>query len=206
MDSTARIVSSYICAIKQADLPARDTEQLKHVIGLGLNEAVDYLYPEKIDASKHQVLIKAYRYQYLEANTTPSPLFDGVREMLENFSSQGYKMAIATGKSRAGLNRTLHKIGMQSLFPISRCADESGSKPDPAMINEILGEYGIEASQALMIGDTEFDINMAHRASVDVVAITQGAHSKQQLVKARPKTILDHINQLPLWLAEQPVR
>ena len=200
MDSAARIVDSLSFAIKQAELPAREAPQLRHIIGLGLNEAVDHLYPDGIDEKKRQVLIQCYRHQFIEANNTPAPLFAGVPEMLETFSRQGYQLAIATGKSRAGLNRTLIKTGLQALFPVSRCADESGSKPHPAMLIEILGEYDFDASQALMVGDTEFDIEMAHRAGVDAVAVTHGAHSKEQLVKAQPLAILDQINQLPLWL------
>ncbi len=200
MDSAARIVDSLTLAIEQADLPTRAASQLRHIIGLGLNEAIDHLYPEGINSDQRQLLIQSYRHQFLDANKTPAPLFDGVAEMLETFSEQGYCLAVATGKSRAGLNRALTNTGFQSLFPVSRCADESGSKPHPAMLNEILGEYNLIPSQALMIGDTAFDIEMAHRASVDAVAVTHGAHSRQQLVQAQPLAMLDQINQLPLWL------
>lgn len=200
MDSAARIVSSLGIAIKDAGLPDRSEQQLRHIIGLGLNEAIDYLYPAGIHARTRETLIGSYRHQFIEANSTPSPLFSGVREMLEGFSAEGYYLAIATGKSRTGLARVLRDQGMESLFPVSRCADESGSKPDPAMLNEILRDYAVPAAQALMIGDTEFDMEMAKRAKVDSVAVKQGVHSEQQLRKAEPLVVLEHIRQLPDWL------
>lgn len=203
MDSAARIVSCLTVAIRQAELPERSAEQLRHIIGLGLNEAIDTLYPDGMDPGSRQTLLDHYRYQFIEANMTPSPLFEGVREMLHGFSRQGYLLAIATGKSRAGLDRTLRGQGLQELFPVSRCADESGSKPDPAMLREILTDYGVPASNALMVGDTEFDIEMARRALVDAVAVKHGAHDEQQLLRARPLGILEHINRLPDWLTNQ---
>jgi phosphoglycolate phosphatase len=200
MDSAARIVDSLTIAVKQAGLPERSEQQLRHIIGLGLSEAIDYLFPEGMDAVARDTLISTYRHQFIEANLTSSRLFDGVREMLEGFAARGYLLAIATGKSRSGLARTLRDQGMESLFPVSRCADESGSKPDPAMLNEILSDYAIPASAALMIGDTEFDMEMARRAKVDAVAVKQGVHSEEQLRQAEPLVILEHINQLPQWL------
>ncbi|MBN1379655.1 MAG: HAD-IA family hydrolase [Gammaproteobacteria bacterium] len=200
MDSAARIVDCLRFAIRQSALPDRTEQQLRHIIGLGLNELVDYLFPEGIDSVKRRTFIDAYRHQFIEANATPAYLFEGVREMLENFSVQGYQLAIATGKSRAGLVRSLRDQSMEALFPVSRCADECRSKPDPAMLNEILSDCDLSASAALMIGDTEFDIEMAQRAGVDAVAVSQGVHSEQQLRQAKPLAILEHIRQLPQWL------
>ena len=200
MDSAERIVASLRVAIRQAGMPERDDRQLRHIIGLGLDEAVTCLYPDGIDAGCRRRLIDAYRFQFLEANTTPSCLFDGVAVMLKRFVDQGYRLAIATGKSRKGLNRSLREQGMEKLFPVSRCADESGSKPDPAMLIEILNECKVSVDDALMIGDTEFDMEMARRAGVDAVAVMQGVHDEQQLRRAQPLVILDHIGQLPDWL------
>ena len=200
MDSTARIVGCLEVAITTAQLPGRNKQQLRHIIGLGLNQAIDYLYPECIPDEKRKIMADVYRQQYMSSNLTPSKLYDGVPEMLESLQSEGYYLSVATGKSRVGLKQVLDVVGLEAYFPITRCADETRSKPDPTMLNEILFDHNVEASRALMIGDTEFDIEMGKRAGVDTVAVSQGAHTIEQLQQCKPLVILDQINDLLSWL------
>jgi phosphoglycolate phosphatase len=201
MDSTARIVNSLEVAAIAADAPLRSKQQLRHVIGLGLKEAIDCLFGKEINDDQRYLFTQTYRQQYLESNPTPTALFEGVPKMLETMRQQGYQLAIATGKSRDGLNRVLQQTQLRAYFAVSRCADECHSKPNPAMLNEIMIESGINPEQALMVGDTEFDIEMGKRAGVDTVAVAQGAHSIEQLQSCNPLTILHQIDELTSWLA-----
>jgi phosphoglycolate phosphatase len=154
-----------------------------------------------INESQRNTLVAEYRQQFLVSNSTPSQLYQGVTEMLQDLKSQGYLLAVATGKSRTGLRQVLDTTGLEPYFPVTRCADETCSKPDPMMLREILADYNLAPDQAVMIGDTEFDIQMGQRAGVDTVAVAQGAHSLQQLVETKPTAILDRINDLLSWLS-----
>lgn len=204
MDSAARIVSCLLIATTEAGLPQRDERQLRHIIGLGIDEAIDHLFGSSISAAQRARFIEVYRDQFISLNQTPSELFEGVRSMLGELGALGYRLAIATGKSRAGLDRVLRDLRLEDRFEVSRCADETRSKPNPAMLHEILADFDMQSDQALMIGDTEFDIAMAHTARMDTVAVSHGAHTREQLERARPLTILDDVRLLLPWLASRP--
>lgn len=203
MDSTARIVDSLAVAIEAAKLPVRTERELRHIIGLGLVQAIEYLFPEGIAQDQQSALVRTYREQYMASNPTPAKLYAGVTPMLQQLQEQGYDMSVATGKSRAGLRQALDITGLEAFFPITRCADETHSKPDPAMLHEIMVDHDIEPEQVLMIGDTEFDIEMGHRAGVDTVAVAQGAHTIEQLHQTKPMVVLDQITDLLPWLSNQ---
>jgi phosphoglycolate phosphatase len=203
MDSAGKIVSCLREAVRQAGLPSRDDEELRHIIGLGIGEAVNFLYPGDVDAFLKQRMIEVYRHQFMHANTTPSALFEGVESMLDTLERHGYLLAVATSKTRSGLNSVLRELGMERRFHISRCADETASKPDPRMLREILGDLGINPGRALMIGDTQFDIEMAHNAGIAAVAVAQGAHSHDKLLQKGPLVILERITYLLSWLQLQ---
>lgn len=203
MDSTVRIVSCLREGIRQAGLPPRDDNQLRHIIGLGIREAVDFLYPEAVDARLKLKMMEVYRHQFMHANTTPAALFEGVEGMLESLEKQGYLLAVATGKTRSGLNSALQELGMLRRFHTTRCADETTSKPDPHMLREILSDLDIRPQRALMIGDTQFDIEMAHNAGVAAVAVAQGAHSPDKLLQKGPLVILERVSYLLSWLQLQ---
>jgi phosphoglycolate phosphatase len=200
MDSAARIVACLQAGVQQAGLPARSDAELRHIIGLGLQQAIDYLYPEGVPAESKQKMVEVYRHQFLYANPTPSCLFEGVAAMLANLETEGYLLAIATGKSRQGLNHVLQEVGLERRFHTSRCADETASKPDPAMLREILVDLDIAPARALMIGDTQFDIELAKNAGVDAVAVAHGAHDTPKLLEKEPLVILEHITYLLSWL------
>lgn len=200
MDSVARIVD---CLRKAGEdvlgEESRHSDELKDVIGLGLREALMQLHPK---CSEQQIkhMSDSYRYQYMQVNTTSSALFDGADNTLEKLEQQGYWLAVATGKGRQGLDQVLDITGMGPRFQITRCASETLSKPHPLMLEEILQQLGLEAHQALMIGDTEYDMQMAKNANMDRLGVSYGVHPAERLDKHQPIGCIEHIQQLDTFL------
>jgi len=128
------------------------------------------------------------------------PKFEGVRTGLERLKEAGCTLAVATGKSRRGLNRGLRDTGLDDLFTTSRCADETCSKPDPMMLNELLEETGFSVREAVMVGDTEFDLGMAKHAGMDSIAVNYGAHHPDRLTTYHPVLAVDHFIDLVDWI------
>lgn len=199
MDSEAHIVACMDFAIREHGIEPAPAQQLKRVIGLGLNEAVADLLPE-YQQSLHTKVADTYRDRFFSEKTAQSGLFPGVESTLQALHSEGYLLAVATGKSRRGLDKALAETGLEELFTAIRCADETSSKPDPQMLNEIKSEIDVTAGQMLMIGDTEFDLQMAVNAGVLSIGVSYGVHEPEQLQKYKPLTILDRIAELPEWL------
>jgi len=159
MDSEARIVDCMERALVDLNLPPMHRDTLKDVIGLGLKEAIQQLMPE-LDEIMVQQFIERYRTHFLSEQQCPTKLFPGALETLHTLSQQGHMLAIATGKARRGLDRSLHDSGCGDLFVASRCADECFSKPHPQMLLEIMTLLDTSPEQTLMIGDTEYDMLM----------------------------------------------
>jgi phosphoglycolate phosphatase len=199
MDSQAQIVNCMQSAIGELALESRTDEQITNIIGLGLEEAIVQLYP-MIDMKLVTTTAQTYRDHYLYKDKTPSPLFDGVTDVLNNLREVGYDLAIATGKSRRGLDKGLSETDLHDYFPITRCADETRSKPHPQMLEEILTDHNLEASKALMIGDSEYDLQLAQNTKVDGLAVSYGVHGLMRLLKQDPVGFIDKIGQLPDWL------
>jgi phosphoglycolate phosphatase len=199
MDSQAQIVNCMQSAIGELALESRTDEQITNIIGLGLEEAIVQLYP-MIDMKLVTTTAQTYRDLYLYKDKTPSPLFDGVTDVLNNLREVGYDLAIATGKSRRGLDKGLSETDLHDYFPITRCADETRSKPHPQMLEEILTDHNLEASKALMIGDSEYDLQLAQNTKVDGLAVSYGVHGLMRLLKQDPVGFIDKIGQLPDWL------
>ncbi|MFV2060661.1 MAG: HAD family hydrolase [Gammaproteobacteria bacterium] len=199
MDSEAKIVSCLRSTIEHLKIEQREDLLLKDIIGLGLTEAILKLYPDFTE-QQIQLFIDEYRDQFLEKDTTPSKLFEGVIEMLTGLKQKGLLLAIATGKGRNGLNRILKKTQLQDVFECSRCADETVSKPDPQMLTEILTELNISAQHSLMIGDTAYDLEMANNIGMKSIAITHGVHSRERLLAYQPITNVSCISELHQWL------
>jgi phosphoglycolate phosphatase len=132
-----------------------------------------------------------------------SPLFPDVYPILARLRAQGYLLAIATGKSKAGLQASLSDTHLSHLISATCTAEESAPKPDPLMLFNILEKLAIAQADALMIGDTVYDIEMAHAAKVDALAVTYGLHEKSQLMRAAPQGFIDNILELPQWLLEK---
>ncbi len=198
IDSSARIVEAVQGALQIAGLPERDPQAIRQVIGLGMDEAIATLYPD-LDTKERQRLVGFYREAFAQAVANrPAPLFSGVESTLRELEQRGYMLGIATGKSRAGLHRDLDATGVFDRFVAARTVDECPSKPDPAMINELLREFALPPTAALMVGDTVFDLEMARSAGVASIAVTWGAHDASQLDHARPPARIDRIDELPV--------
>ncbi len=200
VDSIGRIVESILFAAADCELPALDEASIKGIIGLGLPEAIAALYPEVSDERTVEAFRRAYAGHYLSLETEPSALYPGVAEALRAFRGHGYFLAVATGKGRRGLDRVLAGHGWGDFFDVTRCADETLSKPNPQMIHEILAHCGVGPERALMIGDSVFDLEMARRAGVDSVAVTYGAQPLEVLQACMPCLAIKHISELGDWL------
>ncbi|TWR92661.1 HAD-IA family hydrolase [Pseudomonas saxonica] len=201
-DSIGRIVTAMQMAAQRAGQPERDDEAVKGIIGLGLPEAILTLYP---DMTPEQVVSFRQHYAdvYIAMDAQPSPLFAGVKESLEAFRAAGYRLAVATGKARRGLDRVLKANGWEDFFDITRAADESASKPDPLMLNQILAHCDVRPGQALMVGDASFDLLMARNAGIDSVAVGYGAQSMQSLMAYEPRLAIERFTELRTWLDRQ---
>ena len=184
MDSTSTIVRCIQAAARDLGLPIPDKSAASYVIGLGLQDAMQAAIPD-VDPKYYPRIVERYRHHYLGQDQDLS-LFDGVREMLEDLAHQGYFLAVATGKSRVGLNRALNTTKLLTMFDATRCADETFSKPHPAMLQELTRELGQEMQRTLMIGDTTHDLQMAINAGAAGVAVEFGAHPVKQLLSLIP--------------------
>lgn len=200
MDSAQKIVDALSHAVEVSGAPARSDAQYRYIIGLGVKDALDYLFPN--DDIDEDALRLAYRDYFATNANTPSPLFAGIKNMLATLKAQGYLLAVATGKNREGLNDVLSESGLSDVFDATRTADETASKPDPLMLNELMHTFGVKAQECLMIGDTHFDLDMASRVEMDSVAVLCGAHTKEELSTFKPVHVLEQTAQLCQWLAE----
>ena len=198
-DSIGRIVDAMQAAAHLAHRPVRDDAAIKGIIGLGLPEAIRTLYPD-ITANDLIEFRQHYAERYMAMDVEPSKLFDGVHESLEAFRAEGYRLAVATGKARRGLDRVLKAHGWTDFFDATRAADETASKPDPLMLNEILRHCGVRPEKALMIGDASFDLLMARNAGMDSVAVGYGAQALGSLLQYQPRLAIEHFSELRTWL------
>lgn len=200
MDSEASIVLCMQAAIADLGCAPRDAASVKNIIGLGLREAIDALYPGSDDAFL-QAMVERYRYHFLGGSEHHSKLFPGAAETIRELSEAGYLLAVATGKGRRGLDMVLEKTALGHYFHATRCADESFSKPHPQMLEEVMAELGVEPGRTLMIGDTEYDMQMASNARTHALAVSYGVHERERLLRHGPLHCLDTINELGDWLA-----
>ncbi len=200
IDSIERIVTSLqhasheICGIRLSEDKARS------VIGLGLNEAIERLHPE-LDAVKVESVADAYRQDFLYHSKVPELLFDGVENLLKQLIADNYSLAVATGKSRSGLDRAMQKHKLGHYFVTTRCAGENLSKPHPEMLNSILHELDTHAKDAVMIGDSEHDMLMAGNAGVNAIGVTHGVEDAESLMIHNPLICLDNITDLYEFLS-----
>lgn len=191
-DSTEKIAYCMIQAAMELDLPPISQAEVVNIIGLGLPEAIRSLFPS-ISNKEAEALRVGYS-KFFVANDHGLPLlFEGVEHTLQSLKKQGQPIAVATGKSRRGLDRILERLGWSEVFDATRCADETASKPHPLMLNELLEEFACGPTEAVMIGDTEYDMDMARQASVPRIAVTYGAHSVERLKPFAPVMCVDAI-------------
>ncbi|WP_428604593.1 HAD-IA family hydrolase [Sedimenticola sp.] len=201
MDSEARIVSCVRAATQDMAIETPADEQIRDIIGLGLKEALEKLFPGS-DAPFKERFIDFYRHYFLHEDSTPSRLFPHVREVLDYLASQDYLLAVATGKGRPGLNKVLQETGLAPRFHATRCADETFSKPHPEMLLQIMDELGVTPADTLMIGDTEYDLQMAINAGTHGLAVSYGVHTVDRLNQFNPLGCLDDISELSDWLKQ----
>ena len=199
-DSTATIVHAIQSASQDVGITVPNDTQSKSIIGLGLAEALETLFPNS-DQSTRQKIVERYRVHYL-ARDEGIVLFDGVEAALEEYAAAGFMLAVATGKGREGLNRAFRQTGLSRFFHASRCAGECISKPHPQMLEEILDELGVMPEKAVMIGDTHFDLQMAQNAKMPSLGVTYGAHPLENLVPHAPLACFDNFTTLHSWLSQ----
>jgi len=197
MDSEAQIVSCLHAAIADLQLEPMDDDTVKNVIGLGLKEAIDTLVPCRDDRF-HQAFVDFYREHWFRSES--SSLFDGVRETLEALKQRNLVLGVATGKARRGLERVLDETGLGDFFDATRCADEALSKPHPQMLLELMETLDVTPEQTLMVGDTEYDMEMATNAGAGKIAVSSGVHTEERLQRHAPLVCLNRIMDMPVWL------
>lgn len=198
MDSAGTIVHAIQAACDDLDLRVPDEAACRQIIGLGLGEALAALLPE-LPSDGHHRLVERYRYHYL-GRDDQIELFPGVVEGLGALRKTGWRLAVATGKSRAGLDRAFAHSGLRDYFEVSRCADESFSKPHPGMVWDILDATGIEPARALVIGDTSHDLLMASNAGVAALAVCYGAHEAAHLHAHAPLACVESFPEAHAWI------
>jgi phosphoglycolate phosphatase len=199
MDSTPTIVQCIQDACRDLNLPIPDDSMASHVIGLGIQESLRKACPT-VSVDDHYKLIDRFRFHYLSKDHELS-LFEGARDLLYRLKDKGHLLAVATGKSRKGLDRSLGFHQLEDLFDDTRTADETFSKPHPAMLIELSESLMVPMEKMLMIGDTTHDLLMANNAGADAVAVTYGAHPEHVLKTENPLACLSNVAELSDWLA-----
>ncbi len=200
-DSTGMITKAVVDAAEQVGLPKLDPAAARNIIGLGLKESIHALFGD-IPADKAQALAKQYTANYY-AGEREIPLFVGAKETIVELNRRGYKLAVATGKGRRGLNLALQHCGLGKYFHETRTVDECFSKPHPQMLDELMDICVARPERTLMIGDTSYDLQMAQNAGVPAVAVTFGAQPREQLLRYNPVEIFNQFNDLSTWLLER---
>ena len=199
IDSAATIAECIRRSAADLALPVPSREQASHVIGLGLHDALRGAVPE-LTAERYPEFVARYRAHFY-AKQDEMELFEGMRELIRDLASRR-TLAIATGKSRRGLERNLASTGLAAYFKASRCADETHPKPHPAMLLELMEELNVRRNEVLMVGDTSHDLEMARAAGVDALAVTYGAHPADALRGCGPLGCFPDVASLSQWLRQ----
>ena len=199
-DSTALIVRCIQAACRDVGVAQPSDAQASYVIGLGLMDALRHAAPE-LPPERYRELGQRYRQHYI-ARQHEVLLFDGTREMLQGLKARHHGLAVATGKSRLGLNEALASARLREFFDSTRTADETASKPDPLMLLELMAELGVAPERTLMIGDTTHDLQLAANAGVASVAVSYGAHPVEDFARHAPLFIAHSTSELHAWLQQ----
>ncbi|HRH89242.1 MAG TPA: HAD-IA family hydrolase [Rubrivivax sp.] len=197
-DSTGLIVRCIQAACRDLGTTVPSDARAAHVIGLGLADALRHAAPE-LPAERYAELGRRYRHHYV-ARQHEVVLFEGTREMLAALKARNHWLAVATGKSRLGLNEALDSAALGRFFDGTRTADETASKPDPLMLLELMAELGVEPQRMLMVGDTTHDLQLAANAGVACVAVSYGAHPSADLHRHAPLFVAHSTRELHDWL------
>jgi phosphoglycolate phosphatase len=198
-DSTAIIARCIQAAVRDVGGKEPTTEAASFVIGMGLMQALAHAAPD-VPPELYPQLGDRYRHHYFAIQHEIS-LFDGVLPLLDELKARGFFLAVATGKSRRGLDEALHSSTLTGRFDASRTADQTAGKPDPLMLNELMAEFGVSAARTLMIGDTTHDLQMALNAGCASVGVSYGAHEPSAFDAFSPLAVLHSVAELRTWLA-----
>jgi len=201
MDSTGAIVASIQAAATDLGIEPPTDQRASHFIGLGLIDALRHALPD-LPAERYQDVALRYRQHYM-ARDHDLMLFDGAAALIEELTAAGHILAVATGKTRKGLDRAFEVSGLGPRFQSSRCADECHSKPHPQMLEELMDEFGVEPEVTLMIGDTTHDLLMARNAGVAALGVAYGAHPREALEAEAPLYCAANVAELAAWLRHQ---
>ncbi|MDP2823451.1 MAG: HAD-IA family hydrolase [Sulfuritalea sp.] len=201
MDSTGAIVASIQAAATDLGIEPPSDERASHIIGLGLIDALRHALPD-LPSERYQDVALRYRQHYM-ARDHELLLFDGAEALIDELVAAGHILAVATGKTRKGLDRAFEVSGLGPRFRASRCADECHSKPHPQMLEELMGEFGVEPAATLMIGDTTHDLLMARNAGVAALGVAYGAHPRETLEAESPLFCAANVAELTAWLRQQ---
>jgi phosphoglycolate phosphatase len=197
-DSTALIVRCIQNACRDVGSPVPSDADAAYVIGLGLADALRHVAPSLPEA-RYPELGKRYRHHYFASEHELS-LFPGTLEMLHALKARDHRLAVATGKGRRGLDEALAHSQLAGLFDATRTADETASKPNPLMLQELMREFGCEPERTLMIGDTTHDLQLAINAGTPRVAVSFGAHDRETFAEFEPLHIAHSTRELHDWL------
>ncbi|APE05378.1 HAD family hydrolase [Alteromonas sp. RW2A1] len=204
MDSADKIINCMQFAAQQCGMPIPTSDEVGHIIGISLKPAIKQLFDIDDDALAEK-LVLAYKEAFLAKDTTPCPLFEGAQEMFEALKSSGCTLAVATGKARRGLDRAWKQTNTGHFFSASRTADEAESKPSPDMLLQLVDELSMSIDDAVMIGDTTYDMKMAQAIGMDRVGVSYGVHAQVHLETLKPKIIVHSIEELKRFLLNEPV-
>ena len=197
-DSTKIIIRCIQAAVKDVGGTVPSDKDAGYVIGLGLMQALAHAAPD-VPPEKYPALGERYRHHY-QAHGDDLSLFDGVLPMLEALKAKGHLLAVATGKSRRGLDEALHSVELRGVFDGSRTADQTAGKPHPLMLHELMREFDVPAPRLLMVGDTTHDLQMAVNAACPSVGVSYGAHEPDAFVALKPLHVAHSIEDLGQWL------
>ncbi|TCN90108.1 HAD-IA family hydrolase [Shewanella fodinae] len=189
MDSIGRILACLRNVARDMGFIEPPEAAQRDIIGMSLAQAMQTLFPGR-PSQEYPLMQQSYRDNYQRQAHVATPLYHGITELLTQLQQLQYQLAVATGKSRPGLDRSLQQTGLDQFFHLSRCADEAHSKPHPDMLQQLLAHTGVPASRALMVGDSILDLQMANAAGVAAVGVSYGAHSCEKLQLQNPKAII----------------
>jgi phosphoglycolate phosphatase len=199
-DSTALITRSIQAACADLAVPVPSDAQASYVIGMGLVEALEHAAPG-LPRERYPELGQRYRHHYFQKQHE-LVLFDGVLDLLRDLRERRHALAVATGKSRRGLDEALHGAQLRGVFDATRTADETHSKPHPRMLLELMEELEVPATRTLMIGDTTHDLQLARNAGTDCIGVSYGAHEPDDFHRFEPRTIAHSVAELHAWLRD----
>jgi phosphoglycolate phosphatase len=200
VDSIDHIATSLHMAAADLGFPTLEKAAYRNIIGLGMADALKALYPGVSDHDIERIR-KSYSDYFFAKEATPQQIFTGMTQVIDELGARGIGRAVATGKSRRGLDSALRSSGLQAHFDVTRCADETRSKPDPRMLEEILDFYGLSPVDAVMIGDTTYDLEMAQRIGMPAIGVRWGVHEDAELERFAPSRIVSTTQELNDFLA-----